>query len=209
MTDQTESTPSTLDHQITLQIVNEALTCARQRDQWRKPYAAIVSPSGDRQWINSLGRSRSLLEDEATQEFTDLLQQISTLAPGYRVECRNATHCSHKYECRTVWTRTRTAGRKKKLPEGTNMGTKFDPQLHLLRTVVRSLPDARQRHEAETARFHLFAALQTGDTAAANQWLIALQATVQLSNECDVPEPTRSNARAALAAIARSLKCGE
>jgi len=98
-------TPATTD-EITLKIVENALTCARQTDKWRKPYAAIISPSGEREWISSRGRFRSLLEAEQQQEFCDLLEKISNLGPGWRVETRDARHCTHKIEHRDVRTRT-------------------------------------------------------------------------------------------------------
>lgn len=55
------------------------------------------------------------------------------------------------------------------------MPTPFDPQLHILRSTVNSIADPKERHEAVSARHHLFAALETKDYKAAADWLEALE----------------------------------
>ncbi len=92
--------------QIELGIVNKAITCSRQNDKWRKPYAAIVSPQGNREFIQSVGKFRTPLKAEDIQEREILLAKISSLTPGWRVETRDMRDCSHKKEYRDCWTRT-------------------------------------------------------------------------------------------------------
>ena len=59
------------------------------------------------------------------------------------------------------------------------MTGKFDPQLHILRSVAASLDDPKQRHEAETARFNLFVALREENEASALEWLEALEISLK------------------------------
>lgn len=102
-----EQTEKTLE-QITAEIVNEAITCARQSDKWRKPYAALITPDGERYFVSSVGRFRTPAEIEDMQERAQLLANVTNLPPGSRVETRNMRYCSHKTERRDSWTRTET-----------------------------------------------------------------------------------------------------
>lgn len=54
------------------------------------------------------------------------------------------------------------------------MPTKFDAQLHVLRSVANSVTHGVERHEALTARHQLFTALEADNSAAAREWLEAL-----------------------------------
>jgi hypothetical protein len=51
----------------------------------------------------------------------------------------------------------------------------FDPQLHTLRSIAGALEDPKQKQEAQSARFNLYAALKAGDEAGAKAWLDALE----------------------------------
>lgn len=55
------------------------------------------------------------------------------------------------------------------------MPTKFDPQLHILRSIANAAAQPKERHEAQSARHNLFAALEHEDYAAALEWLEALE----------------------------------
>jgi hypothetical protein len=94
--------------ELTAAIVEQALTCARQTDKWRAPYAAIVSPCGNREFIKSVGRNRTVLESEDAEERATLLARIQSLRPGFRVETRDMRYCTHKREVRDCWTRIET-----------------------------------------------------------------------------------------------------
>jgi hypothetical protein len=59
------------------------------------------------------------------------------------------------------------------------MATKFDAQLHVLRSVAHSLEDLRQRRDAASARNNLFAALAEEDSEAAQNWLEALEVSLR------------------------------
>jgi hypothetical protein len=56
---------------------------------------------------------------------------------------------------------------------------RFDPQLHILRSVLQSLKEPKRRHEALTARHNLFAALEAEKYEEAAQWLDALEVTLE------------------------------
>jgi hypothetical protein len=100
-----EQTEKTLE-QLSAEIVDQAITCVRQTDKWRKPYAAIISPEGERAFLRSVGRFRTPLEAEDRAERADLTSRINSLEAGWRVETRDARDCSHKNERRDSWTRT-------------------------------------------------------------------------------------------------------
>ena len=104
----------TTDTQLN-EIVQEAITCARQTDKWRKPYAAVIQPDGTRSFLSSKGRFRTLLEADDEREKTECLETITSLPVGAVVETRNARHCSHKYELRTCWTRTEDGWQKEEI----------------------------------------------------------------------------------------------
>jgi hypothetical protein len=105
--------------QITADIVNQAITCARQTDKWRKPYAAIVDAEGNREFIRSVGQRRTALEAEDIREREALLTTVSSLPVGYRVETRDRRDCSHKTEYRDSWTRTADGWKHERI-EGSN-----------------------------------------------------------------------------------------
>jgi hypothetical protein len=54
------------------------------------------------------------------------------------------------------------------------VASKFDPQLHILRSVANSVQNPKERHEAQSARHKLYQALEAGDAARARDWLDAL-----------------------------------
>jgi len=60
------------------------------------------------------------------------------------------------------------------------MATDYDAQLHVLRSVARATDDNRQRQEIESARFNLYAALETRDRDAARQWSRALRVALDV-----------------------------
>ena len=113
-----ETTEKTFE-QITAEIVKQAITCARQTDKWRKPYAAIVDASGNREFIKSVGRYRTALEAEDVQEREALLSVVSNLPVGYRIETRDMRDCSHKNEYRDSWTRTESGWKHEQI-KGSN-----------------------------------------------------------------------------------------
>lgn len=84
------------------------------------------------------------------------------------------------------------------------MATKFDPQLHILRSVARSMEDNRQRQEAKSARFNLFAALEQNDRESALTWLEALEVSLKCA-EWSMPAATVASAQRAIAAIRSGL----
>ncbi len=51
-----------------------------------------------------------------------------------------------------------------------------DPDLHLLRTIIRGVEDPRVRNELEGARFNTYAAFEARDEEAARRWIRALSA---------------------------------
>ena len=53
-------------------------------------------------------------------------------------------------------------------------GNPHDPELHLLRSIARSL-DGRASTEVESARFGVFAATESGDSDGARRWLASLK----------------------------------
>ena len=59
-----------------------------------------------------------------------------------------------------------------------NRHPEADAALHILRSVARGLDDARNGREMETARFNVFAALETGDDGSVREWLVALRVAV-------------------------------
>lgn len=79
----------------------------------------------------------------------------------------------------------------------------FDPQLHILRSIANSLEDDKQRQEAQSARFNLFAALTNADDESARNWLNALEVSLALAT---IPNATaRARAEAAINAIRRGI----
>ncbi len=52
----------------------------------------------------------------------------------------------------------------------------IDPELHMLKSVIRGCTDGRERSELETARFNLFAAFEHRDAAVARRWARAMRA---------------------------------
>jgi len=73
----------------------------------------------------------------------------------------------------------RTKGRKDRMDNN-----KFDAQLHLLRSAARAATALNMRagHEAESARFNLFAALQAERTDSARNWLRALEVSLRTAD---------------------------
>lgn len=114
-----ETTEKTIE-QITAEIIEEMITCARQCDKWRKPYAAIVGEDGSREFISSVGRFRTPLEAEDKTERATLRAKVEALPVGCRVETRNKYHCSHKHDYRDSWTRTEDGGWKHETIGGSN-----------------------------------------------------------------------------------------
>jgi hypothetical protein len=100
-----ETTEKTFE-QTTADIVDQAITCARQTDKYRKPYAAIIDAAGNRQWIRSVGQQRTALEAEDVREREALLATLNSLPVGWRVETRDKRECTHKREYRDSWTRS-------------------------------------------------------------------------------------------------------
>lgn len=80
---------------------------------------------------------------------------------------------------------------------------KFDSQLHILRSIAASIEDARQRQEAQSARFNLYAALEMNDDAEAGNWLEALEAALACAA---IPNAhLRATAERAILAIRKGL----
>lgn len=80
---------------------------------------------------------------------------------------------------------------------------KFDPQLHTLRSIANSIEDPRQRQEAQSARFNLFAALEQENSEEAKHWLDALDASIECAT---IPSAKlRKTAGDAINAIRRGL----
>lgn len=78
----------------------------------------------------------------------------------------------------------------------------LDPELHSLRSIIRTL-DGRERTDAESARFGVYAALEAGDAPLARRWSAALRVAMLA-----LPEDRahlRGPALAALDTIDRAL----
>ena len=82
------------------------------------------------------------------------------------------------------------------------MATKFDAQLHLLRSVARNAEVGRDGHEIESARFSLFAALQRENIDEARNWTRSLEVILKI---CPMNESVRPMALAAVEEIKRGL----
>src|SRR5262249_7440434 len=54
----------------------------------------------------------------------------------------------------------------------------LDPELHTLRTLARALPDRHARHDLESARYNLYAALEAGTWPTAIRWCHSLEAAI-------------------------------
>lgn len=83
---------------------------------------------------------------------------------------------------------------------------KFDPQLHLLRSVANAIEDPKQKSEAVSARFNLYAALEANDKPLARSWLDALEAAITLSPDSAVNARMYGMAQNALDAIRRGIR---
>jgi hypothetical protein len=84
------------------------------------------------------------------------------------------------------------------------LNKKYDPQLHILRSIAGSIEDMRQRQEAQSARFNLYAALEQGDVKAAINWLDALETAFSLAT---IPNMlARQKARDAMTFIREGLQ---
>jgi hypothetical protein len=57
----------------------------------------------------------------------------------------------------------------------------FDAQLHVLRSIGRTYGDVRERADFESARFNLFAAIQSNDWESAQRWLRAVRTAFETS----------------------------
>jgi hypothetical protein len=77
---------------------------------------------------------------------------------------------------------------------------RFDPELHLLRSVARAI-EGPGRSETEGARFNLWSSLSGGDHDAARRWAIALRVALQTY----APEATRAEALAAVERIEATM----
>ena len=71
-----------------------------------------------------------------------------------------------------------------------------DPELHLLRSIAKSV-EGRERAEIETARFGVFAAIESGDVDKARRWLTALRVALTAY----APEALAERGHAAIDAI--------
>ena len=78
---------------------------------------------------------------------------------------------------------------------------RFDAQLAAIRMAAHAIPDPKARHEVESARFHLFLALDAGDTESARNWLATLQLAARV-----IPDWANPFVADALAHIARELQ---
>jgi hypothetical protein len=86
-----------------------------------------------------------------------------------------------------------------------SLRTDCDPELHTLRSVVRAIPDARVRQDAEGARFNLYAALEHADAVAAGRWCTAALETALVLALVDDLARVRATAAAAVRAIRACL----
>jgi hypothetical protein len=86
---------------------------------------------------------------------------------------------------------------------------KYDPQLHLLRTVANSIEDQKERQEAVSARFNLYAALEADDRPLAHNWLDALEAAIATAPNVNADSRLFSLAHNAINAIRRGLNASE
>ena len=77
----------------------------------------------------------------------------------------------------------------------------MDPELSTLRSYCRSIPDIRERHAAEAARWHVFTSLEINNPGEARRWLTALEAALITSL---VPMPVA--AASAILAIDSALR---
>jgi len=55
----------------------------------------------------------------------------------------------------------------------------IDPELHLLRTMIETTLEGKQRHAAEAARYGVFKAFEQQRPALARRWLVSLRACLQ------------------------------
>ena len=88
----------------------------------------------------------------------------------------------------------------------TTLRTELDPQLHILRSITRAVADTRLRHELESARFNLFAALEATNLAAARQWIGALRVSLDTAPAGQWSVATERSIAAALAEIESALE---
>lgn len=77
----------------------------------------------------------------------------------------------------------------------------YDAALAAIRMAARAIEDQRARHEVEQARFGVFAALQSGDSADAQQWLRVLRIATRA-----IPEWASEDVTAALVELAHEAE---
>ncbi len=86
--------------------------------------------------------------------------------------------------------------------------TTFDPQLHTLRTIASKISDRKQRQEAMSARYNLFAALVAGDNLAAIDWLTALKVALKAASP-SLDSEALATAERAMEAIREGISLGK
>ena len=61
-----------------------------------------------------------------------------------------------------------------------NLREKLDTHLHVLRSMIRTIPEGPLRSGAESARHNLYRALEEGDRESAGKWLDALRRALDI-----------------------------
>ena len=85
-----------------------------------------------------------------------------------------------------------------------NLRQNLDPELHILRSAVRTIEDRSVRAEAATARHKLFESLDSGELGDARRWLSALKVALD-TMPGDFDAHTYWSVRNALKAITEAL----
>jgi len=85
---------------------------------------------------------------------------------------------------------------------------KYDSQLHILRSVARSVAihDQRASQQMESARFNLFAAIEGEDWELALKWLTALEVSIRAELTAEDPANLLAVAQATIADLRTALE---
>jgi hypothetical protein len=89
-----------------------------------------------------------------------------------------------------------------------NLREKLDPHLHVLRAMIRTIPEGQLRSGAESARHNLYRALEEGDRESAGKWLDALRVVLDILPQ-RFSTHTKATMETALRAIAGGIQKNE
>ena len=85
------------------------------------------------------------------------------------------------------------------------MSNQFDPHLHILRSIIRALPEARMKQESLEARSKLYIALESGKLDQAVAWATALRLALVSAGEQGVNRELIDGGLAALKIIEEGI----